>query len=191
MTLQEIVRMQNARNQAYRADIDQIVRYGNGSLLADTLIVVLHKKFAGGQWLHTQLELPLAITIGELLQLLADLQPDHCSDEDILEKLEPYFTAQITDAWSRDTQLLEYLTSDQGSQIVFYPEDTPTDEDGWPALPDGCTGFISLPVLYPSSEEIITLDIPAEATLENAASFILSAGIAVNTAFSADITPFC
>lgn len=83
------------------------------------------------------------------------------------------------------------MTSDQGSEIVFYPEDTPTDENGWPALPGGCTDFISLPVLYPSSGEIITLDIPAEAILENAASFIPSAGIAVNTAFSADITPFC
>lgn len=191
MTLQEIVYLQNARNQAYRADINHIARYGDGSLPADTRVVILHQKFAGGKWLHTQLELPLAITIGELLQLPADLQPDHCSDENIPKKPEPCFTAQSTDARSRDTQLLKSLTSDQGSDIVFYPEDTPTDENGWPALPGGCTDFISLPVLYPSSGEIITLDIPAEAILENAASFIPSAGIAVNTAFSADITPFC
>lgn len=151
MTLQEIVYLQNARNQAYRADINHIARYGDGSLPADTRVVILHQKFAGGKWLHTQLELPLAITIGELLQLPADLQPDHCSDENIPKKPEPCFTAQSTDARSRDTQLLKSLTSDQGSEIVFYPGDTPTGENGLPALPGGCTDFISLPVLYPSS----------------------------------------
>ena len=49
MPLQEIVCMQNARNQAYRADINHIARYGDGSLPADTRIVILHQKFAGGK----------------------------------------------------------------------------------------------------------------------------------------------
>ena len=49
MPLQESVCLQNARNQAYRADINHIVRYGDGSLPADTLIVILHQKFAGGK----------------------------------------------------------------------------------------------------------------------------------------------
>ena len=49
MTLQEIVYLQNARNQAYRADINHIARYGDGSLPADTRIVILHQKFAGGK----------------------------------------------------------------------------------------------------------------------------------------------
>ena len=49
MPLQEIVCLQNARNQAYRADINHIARYGDGSLPADTRIVILHQKFAGGK----------------------------------------------------------------------------------------------------------------------------------------------
>ena len=49
MPLQEIVCMQNARNQAYRADINHIARYGDGSLPADTRIVILHQKFASGK----------------------------------------------------------------------------------------------------------------------------------------------
>lgn len=45
MTLQDILAVQAARQRAYEADLDDMVRYGKGALFTSTVIVDLYKMF--------------------------------------------------------------------------------------------------------------------------------------------------
>ena len=190
MTLQEIIRTQRARKKAYHADLDISVRYGTQEILTETVMVKLHKKFNNGDRMQTMLEVPAGVTIGQLMQLLTEAQPDHFTDSWFLEKLEPHYSGKIADEWSNDTQLLEYFVSTETSELVFIPAESSTDEKGWPLLPDGCIGFVSLVIAYPENDDLQVLEIPSEVSLKDATSFVLSCGIAISNAFSADITAF-
>ena len=85
---------------------------------------------------------------------------------------------------------MEYLTSDRGSDLLLRPEGATLDDYGWPLLADGCIGYVSLPMMHPTQEELLVIDIPTHVSLNNAATFLLSSGIAMNQAFTADVNEF-
>ena len=45
-------------------------------------------------------------------------------------------------------------------------------------------------MMYPTQEELLVIDIPTHVSLNNAATFLLSSGIAMNQAFTADVNEF-
>ena len=123
------------------------------------------------------------------MDLLAQVQPETFRDSWFLEKLESHYAGAVADEWSKEPQVLEYFLSTEASELVILPIEYPTDEHGWPRLPDGRKGFISFPILYPMSDELEFLEIPVEVTLEKAASFVAKTRMAQNVAFVSDITP--
>lgn len=192
MTLQDILSVQAARHRAYQADLDDLVRYGKGTLLTETVIVDLYKLFdpKGNDLSCIRLEVPAEVSIGQLLRILSEAQQNQFTDAFFLEQLQPYFSGNVAEAWGEPTQTLEYLTSSKCSDLLLRPEGAPLDAHGWPLLEDGCIGYVSLPMMYPETEEMIVIDIPARVSLNDTASFLLSSGIAANQAFTADISPF-
>ena len=190
MTLQEITQIQDARYKAYHAGLDNVVRYGNGEILTETVMVNFYKRFHKEYRKRIELEIPADVTIGQLVQLLTEARIENFNDAYFLEKLAPHFNGKVADEWSKDTQLLEYFVSTKTSEILFCPIGCSVNENGLPLLEDGCVGFVTLRMFYPQNEEINVMDIPSDVTLEDAAAFILSADIAINSAFTADITEF-
>ena len=183
MTLQDILAMQAARQRAYEADLDDMVRYGKGDL---------YKMFdqKGENLLGLRLEIPTEVTLGQLVQLLGEVTQEQFSDAFFLEQLQPYFSGIVADEWQEASQTLEYFTSSQCSDLLLRPEGTALDDHGWPLLADGCIGYVSLPMMYPEKENLLVLDVPAPVSLNDASAFLLSSGITVNQAFPADISKF-
>ena len=192
MTLQDILAMQAARQRAYEADLDDMVRYGKGALFTSTVIVDLCKMFdqKGENLLGLRLEIPTEVTLGQLVQLLGEVTQEQFSDAFFLEQLQPYFSGIVADEWQEASQTLEYFTSSQCSDLLLRPEGTALDDHGWPLLADGCIGYVSLPMMYPEKENLLVLDVPAHVSLNDASAFLLSSGITVNQAFPADINKF-
>ena len=180
MTLQDILAMQAARQRAYEADLDDMVRYGKGALFTSTVIVDLYKMFdqKGENLMGLRLEIPTEVTLGQF------------SDAFFLEQLQPYFSGIVADEWQEASQTLEYFTSSQCSDLLLRPEGTALDDHGWPLLADGCIGYVSLPMMYPEKENLLVLDVPAHVSLNDASAFLLSSGITMNQAFPADISKF-
>lgn len=192
MTLQEILAVQAARQHAYEADLDNTVRYGRGALFTNTVIVDLYKMFDQKEENLTglRLEIPAEVTLGHLVQLLGEVTQEQFSDTFFLERLQTYFSGLVADEWQEESQTLEYFTSTQCSDLLLRPEGTALDTHGWPLLADGCIGYVSLPMMYPQKEELLVLDVPAHVSLNDAATFLLSSGITMNQAFTADINEF-
>lgn len=192
MELQEILAVQAARQHAYEADLDDMVRYGKGALFTSTVIVDLYKMFDQKEENLTglRLEIPAEVTLGQLEQLLGEVTQEQFSDAFFLERLQPYYSGIVADEWQEEPQTLEYFTSSQCSDLLLRPEGTTLDSHGWPLLADGCIGYVSLPMMYPEKEELMVLDVPAHVNLNDAATFLLSSGITMNQAFTADVNAF-
>ena len=81
MTLQDILAMQAARQRAYEADLDDMVRYGKGALFTSTVIVDLYKMFdqKGENLMGLRLEIPTEVTLGQLVQLLGEVTQEQFS----------------------------------------------------------------------------------------------------------------
>ena len=99
MTLQDILAMQAARQRAYEADLDDMVRYGKGALFTSTVIVDLYKMFdqKGENLMGLRLEIPTEVTLGQLVQLLGEVTQEQFSDAFFLEQLQPYFSGIVAD----------------------------------------------------------------------------------------------
>ena len=180
MTLQDILAMQAARQRAYEADLDDMVRYGKEALFTSTVIVDLYKMFdqKGENLMGMRLEIPTEVTLGQLVQLLGEVTQEQFSDAFFLEPLQPYFSGIVADEWQEASQTLEYFTSSQCSDLLLRPEGTALDDHGWP------------PMMYPEKENLLVLDVPAHVSLNDASAFLLSSGITMNQAFPADISKF-
>lgn len=130
MTLQDILAMQAARQRAYEADLDDMVRYGKGALFTSTVIVDLYKMFDqnGENLMGLRLEIPTEVTLGQLVQLLGEVTQEQFSDAFFLEQLQPYFSGIVADEWQESSQTLEYFTSSQCSDLLLRPEGTALDD---------------------------------------------------------------
>ena len=103
MTLQDILAMQAARQRAYEADLDDMVRYGKGALFTSTVIVDLYKMFDQKEENLTglRLEIPAEVTLGQLEQLLGEVTQEQFSDAFFLEQLQPYYDETFAAAVER------------------------------------------------------------------------------------------